>query len=69
MVHFHAQAAHRNLHHIGFAVEIHVPHLRCQLRAGEHLALAPKQQGQQVEFLGCEVQSGASARSLAADQI
>ncbi len=64
-----AQAPYRHLHHIGLAVEIHVPDLLGQFGAGQHLALTPQQQAQQIEFLGREVQALPGALGASAYQV
>ncbi len=65
----HAQAAHRHFDDVGVAVEVHVPHLRCDERARQYLAMAAHQQLQQAELLGRQVYAPAIAGHPAAQQI
>jgi hypothetical protein len=50
-----AQAANGHFHHVGIAVEVHVPDLGNDLGAGQDLAGAAHQQMQQGELLGGQV--------------
>ena len=57
-----AQAPYGDIDDVGVAVEIHVPHLRCNQRARQHFGLAFGHQVQQGKFLGGEVDAFAVAR-------
>eukprot|EP01132_Coremiostelium_polycephalum_P023436 gene23435-27905_t len=61
------QAADGDLHHVGVAVEIHVPHQGNNLRAGQHFAGLTHQHMQQRELLGGQVNApGAAIGAVAA---
>ena len=64
-----AQAAHRHIHHVRVAVEVHVPHLLGDERAGQDLAGPTHQEREQREFLRREIQRLLRARGPAADEI
>lgn len=64
-----AQAPHGHFHHIGFAVEVHVPHLLGERRSGQHAPLAAHQQGEQGELLGGQVDPHAFTVAFACNQI
>ncbi|MCY1428904.1 hypothetical protein D9M71_448030 [compost metagenome] len=63
VVDFGTQAADRDFHHIGVAVEVHVPHQRNDLGARQHFAALAHQQVQQGELLGGQVDTLAAAVS------
>jgi len=63
------EAPNGDLHHVGVAVEVHIPDLGRELRARKDFAFAPQQQCQQRELLGREIDAGARPEDLAFDQI
>src|SRR5581483_10191953 len=64
-----AQASDRDVDDIGVAVEIHIPYLLRDRRAGENSSLAPQQQGQEHELLGGEIQTLTGPKRLALDEV
>jgi hypothetical protein len=64
-----AQPPDRRIDDVRVAVEVHVPHLRCDRRARQDLALAAHQQPQQREFLRGQQDRVALPRGLAARQV
>src|SRR5687767_6511222 len=56
-----SQPPHVHVDDVGLAVEIHVPHLLGDQRARQDFAGVSRQQTQQREFLGCQIQSLAGA--------
>ena len=51
-----------HVHHVGAAVEVHIPDLLGDQGSGEHFALPARQQRQQQKLLGGQVQALAVPR-------
>ena len=64
-----AQAPDGDLHHVGVAVEIHVPHLLGNLGARQYLAVPSQEQCQKQELLGGQLQLLTAAERLAPHQV
>lgn len=69
VIHLGAQAADGDFHHIGVAVEIHVPHQGNNLCAGQHFAGLAHQHLQQGELLGGQVDAPGAAISAVAARV
>lgn len=64
-----AQAADRHIHHVGVAVEVHLPDVRGNQCARQHFALAADQQVQQGKLLVGQGESFAVTRHPATQQV
>ena len=64
-----AQPADVHVDHIGLRIEVQIPYGLEQHGARDHLAGAPRQELQQLEFLGGEIDFPARSRDLAAQQV
>lgn len=68
-VNFTAQAFHRDIDHVGIAIEIHIPYLRSNHGARKYLALAAHQQMQQHKFFICQRDDGFLTSNLASENV
>src|SRR5262245_19739861 len=64
-----SQAPDVHIDDVGAAVEVHVPHLLGDERAGEDLALAAEEQREESELLGGQLQALPRSHRLAAHQV